>query len=151
MNGWDRPNRSLGSPYTGIRGKERARWRWMDESTAGNARWKRGEQYMRDGTGSTPFDLESWRRHWPQTPAPRKVAYCTRPRVLDRMGWLPRKVRGEHGRIMISTREDRECRQAGKDDEEAPLGSSMSVVSSLPERRIPTTSQLYVKRIHSLY
>jgi hypothetical protein len=56
----------------------------MGESTARNGRWKRGEQYGRDGTASTP---------------------AVQPRVTvdDRvyLGWLPGKVCGEHGRIVI--------------------------------------------------
>ena len=50
-------DRTLESPCTGIRCKERARWRWLGGSTAGNGRWKCGEQYRRDGTASTVFDL----------------------------------------------------------------------------------------------
>jgi hypothetical protein len=57
----------------------------MGESTAGNGRWKRGEQYGRDRTASMLFGLESsWRT------------------VLARVysivcGW---KLYGEYGRIV---------------------------------------------------
>jgi len=72
----------------------------MGESGAGNGRWKRGEEYGRDGTSSTLFDLEMALAS-DQAPAPCKVAYCTRSHVLNRAGWLPRIMRGEHGRIAI--------------------------------------------------
>jgi hypothetical protein len=42
-----------------------------------------GKEVRPDGTASTLFDLESW-WHWHSAP-----------------GWLPRKVCGEHGRIVI--------------------------------------------------
>jgi hypothetical protein len=69
----------------------------MGESTAGNAHWKRGEQWA----GWNRVVEEALVLASEQAPTPRKVAYCTRSRVLDRVGWLPRKVRGEHGRIVI--------------------------------------------------
>ena len=53
----NRLDRTLESPCTGIRCKETARWRWVGKSTAGNQRWKKGEQSGRHGTASTLFDL----------------------------------------------------------------------------------------------
>ena len=61
----------------------------MGERAAGNELWKRGEQYGQDGTASVRvdmFSLESWWR--------------------TALGWLQRKVCGEHGRILCF---DRAC------------------------------------------